>query len=113
VFTVERHIREKWVCEHCETLIQAPVPAHVIDKGIPTAGLLAHVMVAKFADHLPLYRQEKIFGHAGLPIARPTLAQWVGNCGVQLQPLIDARLRPRRRDAGTNADAWCEENSTY
>jgi hypothetical protein len=54
VFTVERHIRGKWACEQCETLIQAPVPAHVIDKGIPTAGLLAHVMVAKFADHLPL-----------------------------------------------------------
>jgi transposase len=90
VFTVERHIRGKWACEQCETLIQAPVPAHVIDKGIPTAGLLAHVMVAKFADHLPLYRQEKIFGRAGLPIARSTLAQWVGNCGVQLQPLVDA-----------------------
>jgi transposase len=90
VFTVERHIRGKWACEQCETLIQAPVPAHVIDKGIPTAGLLAHVMVAKFADHLPLYRQEKIFGRAGLPIARSTLAQWIGACGVQLQPLVDA-----------------------
>ncbi|GAB3395134.1 hypothetical protein GCM10027514_42100 [Azotobacter armeniacus] len=51
VFTVERHIRGKWVCEQCETLIQAPVPPQVIDKGIPTAGLLAQVMVAKFADH--------------------------------------------------------------
>ena len=61
-----------------------------IDKGIPTAGLLAHVMVAKFADHLPLYRQEKIFGRAGLPIARSTLAQWVGQTGVRLQPLVDA-----------------------
>ena len=61
-----------------------------IDKGIPTAGLLAHVMVAKFADHLPLYRQEKIFGRAGLAIARSTLAQWVGQTGVRLQPLVDA-----------------------
>lgn len=90
VFTVERHIRGKWVCDQCETLIQAPVPAQVIDKGIPTSGLLAHVMIAKFADHLPLYRQESIFGRAGLVIARSTLAQWVGNCGVQLQPLVDA-----------------------
>ncbi len=89
VFTVERHIRGKWVCDQCETLIQAPVPAQVSDKGIPTVGLLAHIMVAKFADHLPLYHQEKIFGRAGLPIARSTLAQWVGNCGVQLQPLVD------------------------
>ena len=90
VFTVERHIRGKWVCDDCETLIQAPVPAQVIDKGIPTAGLLAHVMIAKFADHLPLYRQESIFGRAGLAIPRSTLAQWVGVTGVQLQPLVDA-----------------------
>ena len=90
VFTVEQHVRGKWACRQCETLIQAPVPAQVIDKGIPTAGLLAHVMVAKFADHLPLYRQEKIFGRAGLMIARSTLAQWVGQIGVQLQPLVDA-----------------------
>ena len=89
VFTVERHVRGKWACRRCETLIQAPVPAQVIDKGIPTAGLLAHVMVAKFADHLPLYRQEKIFGRAGLAIARSTLAQWVGQTGVRLQPLVD------------------------
>ena len=58
VFTVERHVRGKWVCAQCETLVQAPVPAHIIDKGIPTAGLLAQVLVAKYADHLPLYRQE-------------------------------------------------------
>ncbi|ATV18154.1 IS66 family transposase [Pseudomonas avellanae] len=90
VFTVERHVRGKWVCEDCETLIQAPVPAQIIDKGIPTAGLLAHVMIAKFADHLPLYRQESIFGRAGLAISRSTLAQWVGVTGVQLQPLADA-----------------------
>ncbi|MBB6157372.1 transposase [Pseudomonas sp. JAI115] len=90
VFTVEQHVRGKWACRQCETLIQAPVPSQVIDKGIPTAGLLAHVMVAKFADHLPLYRQEKIFGRAGLAIPRSTLAQWVGQTGVQLQPLVDA-----------------------
>jgi transposase len=90
VFTVERHIRGKWACAHCRTLTQAPVPASVIDKGIPTAGLLAQVLVAKHADHLPLYRQEQIFGRAGLAIPRPTLAAWVGQCGLQLQPLVDA-----------------------
>ena len=79
VFTVEQHVRGKWACRQCETLIQAPVPAQVIDKGIP-----------KFSDHLPLYRQEKIFGRAGLAIPRSTLAQWVGQTGVQLQPLVDA-----------------------
>ena len=90
VFTVERHVRGKWVCDDCDTLIQAPVPAQIIDKGIPTAGLLAHVMIAKFGDHLPLYRQESIFGRAGLAIPRSTLAQWVGVTGVQLQPVVDA-----------------------
>ncbi|WP_434034889.1 IS66 family transposase [Cupriavidus sp. a3] len=90
VFTVERHVRGKWVCAQCETLTQAPVPAQVIDKGIPTAGLLAQVLVAKYNDHLPLYRQERIFERAGLAIPRSTLAQWVGMCGVQLQPLVDA-----------------------
>ena len=90
VFRVERHIRGKWACAQCETIVQAPVAAHVIDKGIPTTGLLAQVLVAKYADHQPLYRQEAIFGRAGLAIPRSTLAQWVGTCGVRLQPLVDA-----------------------
>src|SRR6218665_4020640 len=90
VFTVERHIRGKWACAKCETLTQAPVDPHIIDKGIPTTGLLAQVLVAKYADHLPLYRQEAIFGRAGLAIPRSTLAQWVGSCGVQLRPLVEA-----------------------
>ena len=90
VFHVERHIRGKWACAKCQTLIQAPVPAQVIDKGLPTAGLLAQVLVAKYADHQPLYRQEGIFERAGLAIPRSTLAQWVGVCGVRLQPLVEA-----------------------
>lgn len=90
VFTVEEHIRGKWVCDDCQTLTQAPVPAQIVDKGIPTAGLLAQVLVAKYSDHLPLYRQERIFGRSGVEIARSTLAQWVGICGVRLQPLVDA-----------------------
>jgi transposase len=90
VFQVERHIRGKWACAKCQTLIQAPLPAAVIDKGLPTAGLLAQVLVAKYADHQPLYRQEGIFERAGLALPRSTLAQWVGVCGVRLQPLVDA-----------------------
>lgn len=104
VFTVERHIRGKWACANCETLVQAPVDAHVIDKGIPTTGLLAQVLVAKFADHLPLYRQEAIFARAGLGIARSTLAQWVGSCGVQLQPLVDALKADMLRRSVLHAD---------
>jgi transposase len=90
VFEVERHIRGKWVCRSCERLIQAPVPPHIIDKGIPTAGLLAQVLIAKYLDHLPLYRQESIFERAGLALSRTTLAQWVGACGLRLSPLTEA-----------------------
>src|SRR6185295_7237041 len=90
LFHVERHVRGKWACAKCQTLIQAPVPAQLIDKGVPTAGLLAQVLVAKYADHQPLYRQEGIFERAGVAIPRSTLAQWVGVCGVRLQPLVDA-----------------------
>lgn len=90
VFEVEKHIRGKWVCRRCERLIQAPVAPHIIDKGIPTAGLLAQVLIAKYLDHAPLYRQESIFGRAGLALPRSTLAQWVGACGLRLQPLVEA-----------------------
>jgi transposase len=90
LFTVERHIRGKWACGQCQTLRQAPVPPQVIDKGMATAGLLAQVLVAKYADHLPLYRQENIFARAGMALPRSTLAQWVGVCGVRLQPLVEA-----------------------
>jgi transposase len=104
VFSVERHVRGKWACRHCEKLVQAPVPAHVIDKGIPTTGLLAQVLVAKFLDHMPLYRQEAVFERAGHVIARSTLAQWVGECGAQLQPLVQALADELRRHAVLHAD---------
>jgi transposase len=104
VFTVERYVRGKWVCRCCQKLVQAPVPAHVIDKGIPTAGLLAHVLVAKFMDHLPLYRLEAVFERAGHLIARSTLAQWVGECGAQLQPLVQALADELRRHLVLHAD---------
>ena len=104
VFTVERHVRGKWVCGCCEKLVQAPVAPHVIDKGLPTAGLLAQVLVAKYLDHLPLYRQEAIFERAGHAITRSTLAQWVGECGVQLQPLVDALSAELLRQGVLHAD---------
>lgn len=89
-FSVERHIRGKWVCDECETLIQAPVPAHVIDKGMATTSLLAQVLVNKFADHLPLYRQEQMFDRTGYKLSASTMGSWVGQCGAALQPLVDA-----------------------
>lgn len=104
VFTVERHVRGKRVCTKCETLVQAPVAPHIIDKGIPTAGLHSQVLVGKYLDHLPLYRQEAIFGRAGLAFPRSTLASWVGQCGVQLQPLVDALKRETLEDRVLHAD---------
>jgi transposase len=104
VFTVERHVRGKWVCGCCEKIVQAPVAPHVIDKGLSTTGLLAQVLVAKYLDHLPLYRQEAIFERAGHAIARSTLAQWVGECGVQLQPLVDALSAVLLRQGVLHAD---------
>jgi transposase len=104
VFTVHRHVRGKWVCACCQTLKQAPVAPQIIDKGIATAGLLAHVLVAKYADHLPLYRQEAIYARAGAPIPRSTLAQWVGSCGVQLQPLVDALRQAVLKHSVIHAD---------
>ncbi|MDR5776535.1 MULTISPECIES: IS66 family transposase [unclassified Caballeronia] len=104
VFTVERHIRGKWACKACETLVQAPVPPHVIDKGIPTNGLLAQVLVAKYGDHLPLYRQERIFARAGVAIPQSTLGGWVGICGVRLQPLVEALREELLRHTVVHAD---------
>lgn len=103
-FQVERHVRGKWVCRSCETLIQAPVPPQVIDKGIPTAGLLAHVLVSKFADHQPLYRLEGILERAEVHVPRSTLGQWSGACGVELTPLAQALKRALLKRAVLHAD---------
>jgi transposase len=120
VFTVERHVRGKWACAKCQTLIQAPVPAQVIDKGIPTAGLLAQVMVAKYADHLPLYRQETIFERAGLALPRSTLGACsapavcasaaAGRCAQGRRPC--APRTACRRDAGGDAQAWNRQDAS-
>lgn len=92
--------KTKWLL-YAENSQVAP---HIIDKGIPSAGLLAHVLVAKYADHQPLYRQSGIFERAGLAIPDSTLAQWVGRCGVQLQPLVDAMRAALLRETVLHAD---------
>lgn len=88
-FFVHRHIRPQYACRHCETVAAAPVPAAIIDGGLAAPGLHAWVLIQKYLDHLPLYRIEKISERYGVPIARSTLAQWVGQLGVSLQPLVD------------------------
>jgi len=89
-FFVHRHIRGKYTCLCCQTVLAAAMPAQVIDKGIPAAGLLAQVIIAKFDDHLPLFRQEEIYRRSGALIARSSMAGWVGQCGVRLLPLAQA-----------------------
>jgi transposase len=88
-FFVLRHIRGKYACACCQTIQAAPMPAQMIDKGIPAPGLLAQVVVAKHDDHLPLYRQTEIYARSGVHIPRSTMAQWIGICGVRLTPLVE------------------------
>ena len=89
-FFVLRHIRGKYACACCQTIQAVPMPAQMIDKGIPAPGLLAQVVVAKHDDHLPLYRQSEIYARSGVHIPRSSMAQWIGICGVRLAPLADA-----------------------
>lgn len=90
VFRVERHIRGVWACKCCAHLRQEAMPAQIIDAGIPTARLLAQVLIAKYDDHLPLYRQGEIYERAGVQISSSTLADWVGACGAALAPIAQA-----------------------
>ena len=89
-FFVHRHIRGKYTCACCQTVLAASMPAQIIDKGIPAAGLLAQVILAKHDDHLPLYRQEEIYRRSGAHIPRSSMAGWIGQCGVRLEPLVQA-----------------------
>ena len=75
-FHVERHIRSTWACATCETIVQIPVAPHIIDKGIPTTNLLAQVLIAKYADHQPLYRQQQMYARSGVDLPRSTLSDW-------------------------------------
>lgn len=87
-FKVIRHVRPKLSCPQCHTVVQAPAPQRPIDRGIPGPGLLAHVLVAKFADHLPLYRQSEIYAREGVELSRSTLADWVGRSAKLLDLLV-------------------------
>ena len=88
-FKVIRHVRPKFACAGCESVIEAPAPARPIDRGLPGPGLLAHVLVSKYADHQPLYRQSQIYAREGIDLDRSTLAGWVGAASELLTPLVD------------------------
>ena len=89
-FKVIRHIREKLSCRTCDTIVAAPAPDHPIARGCAGAGLLAHIAVSKYDDHLPLYRQSEIFARDGVNLETSTLSGWVGASAAALSPLIDA-----------------------
>lgn len=90
--------RPKYACRRCEEgIVQAPAPAHIIAGGMPTEKTLAHVLVSKYADHLPLYRQAQIYSRQGIDLDRSTLAAWVGKSAFELMPVYDALLADLKR----------------
>src|SRR5438105_4161304 len=88
-FKVIRHIREKLSCRSCDTVVAAPAPDHAIARGRAGAGLLAHIVVSKYDDHLPLYRQAEIFAREGVNLETSTLSGWFGATAAAFNPLID------------------------
>jgi transposase len=89
-FKVIRTVRPKLACNRCDTIVQEPAPHRPIDRGMAGPGLLAHVIVGKYCDHLPLYRQSEIYAREGIELDRSTLAGWVGGASRTLEPLVDA-----------------------
>ncbi|MDK9723225.1 MAG: IS66 family transposase, partial [Rhodospirillales bacterium] len=89
-FQVIRHVRPACSCRKCESMVQAPMPGLPILRGLPSASLLAHVLVSKYCDHLPLYRQSEIYAREGVDLPRSLLAGWVGKMAGLVRPLIEA-----------------------
>jgi transposase len=88
-FRVIRHVRPRLGCRRCETVVQAPAPSAPIERGLPGPGLLAQVLVAKYLDHTPLYRQSRIYARSGVDIDRGTMVGWVGKAAWLLKPLAE------------------------
>ncbi len=103
-FFVRRDVYPQYACRACETITAVPVAPTVIDRGIAAPDLLAHVIVAKYVDHLPLYRQEAIYARSGVDIPRSTQGEWIGACGVALQPLVDRLQGELRNQTILHAD---------
>lgn len=97
--------RPKYACRACEdVIVQAPAPARLIEGGLPTEAAVAHVIVSKYADHLPLYRQAQIYERQGLLLDRSTLADWVGRAAFHLRPIRERILASLRSSAKLFAD---------
>ena len=107
-FVVNQYVRPKLACPICESgVVEAELPARPIDKGIPGPGLLAQVVTSKYADHLPLYRQETIFTRSGIHIARQTQCEWVGAVAGLMEPIV----REMRREVLGSRVIHCDDTS--
>jgi transposase len=103
-FKVIVHARPKMSCRDCEAITQPPMPSLPIEKGMPGPGLLAHVLIAKYDDHLPLYRQSEIYAREGMELDRSTLASWVGQMAFLLDPLAQTIAHHVRAGVAIHAD---------
>ena len=103
-FRVIRQVRPKLACSRCDKIVQAEAPSRPIARGMAGPGLLAHVLVSKYCDHLPLYRQEEIYAREGVELDRATLADWVGGASGLLAPLVEALRRHVMRAEKLHAD---------
>lgn len=89
-FFVQRDVYPQYACRACQTVVAEPVAPAIIDRGQAAPGLLAQVAIAKYVDHLPLYRQEAIYARSGIELNRSTMAEWIGAIGIALAPLTAA-----------------------
>jgi transposase len=89
-YKVVRHVRPKMSCARCQKVLQAPAPERPIERSFAGASVLAHVLVSKYCDHQPLYRQSRIYAREGVDLPRSTLTEWVGPSSALLQPLVDS-----------------------
>jgi len=92
-FVVIRHVRTKLSCTQCDCIVQAEAPSRPIERGLAGPGLLAHVLVSKYCDHQPLYRQAEIYARQGVELERSTMADWVGASSRLLEPLVETLHR--------------------
>jgi transposase len=100
--------RPKYACRSCtDGVVQAPTPGRLIPAGLPTEAMVAHVLVSKYADHLPLYRQAQIYSRQGVDLDRSTLADWVGRAAFELRPVYDALMADLKRSTKLFMDETC------
>ncbi|MDD0003975.1 transposase, partial [Shigella flexneri] len=89
-FKVIETIRPKLACSRCDVIVQAPLPPKPIERGYASAGLLARILVSKYMEHIPLYRQSEIYARQGVELSRNTMVRWVSEMADKLRPLYIA-----------------------